>query len=135
MKRFAGVVCSGHGIASANLRAVMCLIEERMGLPGLVEGTLNVKIAEEYTVKADRLISREEYRLGEAIKLKRCVIFGRKAIIMRPENHEIIPGFGHGKNCLELMGCIKFRDTLGVDDGSRVTVEIEGDEKWWATAQ
>jgi len=114
----------------------MHLIEERMGLPGLVDGTLNVKIAEEYIVEADRTISREEYGLGgEAIKLKRCVILGRKAIIMRPENHETVPGFGHGKTCLELMGSVKFRDTIGLGDGSPVTVEIEGDDKWWAAAQ
>jgi len=102
---------------------------------GLVEGTLNVKIAEEYIVKADRVIFREEYGFGEAIKLKRCVIFGRKAIIMRPERHETIPGFGHGKTCLELMGSVNFRDALGLVYDSQVTVEVEGDEKWWATAK
>src|SRR5438270_724694 len=61
VRRFAGVVREGYGIASRNLKHVMHLIEERMGLPGLVDGTLNVKIAEEYIVEADRTISREEY--------------------------------------------------------------------------
>ena len=135
MRRFAGVVSKGVGHASGNLKHVMHLIEERMGLPGLVGGTLNVKIAEEYIVEADRTISREEYGLGETIKLKRCVISGWKAIIMRPENHETVPGFGHGKTCLELMGCVKFCDTLGLENESRVTVEVEGDENWWAAAQ
>ncbi len=135
VRSFDGVVTKGFGCASANLKSVMHLIEERMGLSGLVEGTLNVKIAEEYIVKADRVISREEYGFGEAIKLKRCVIFGRKAIIMRPERHETIPGFGHGKTCLELMGSVNFRDALGLVYDSQVTVEVEGDEKWWATAK
>jgi CTP-dependent riboflavin kinase len=113
----------------------MLLIEKRMQLTGLVEGTLNVKIGEDYIVLPDATISPEEYFAPETIKLKRCVINGRKAIIMRPDTHETIDGFGHGKNCLELMGCVKFRDVLGVDDGSPVTVEIEGDDKWWAAAQ
>jgi CTP-dependent riboflavin kinase len=127
MRSFEGVVFSGYRYASGNLKGVMHLIEERMGLSGLVDGTLNVRIAEEYIVKGDSVISREECGLGEAIKLKRCVIFGRKAIIMRPEKHETIPGFGHGKTCLELMGCVHFRDTFGLADGSHVTVEVEGD--------
>ena len=135
MRRLAGTVSKGFGYASGNLKGVMLLIEQRMGLQGLVEGTLNVKIAEEYIVEADTVISREEYGLDEALKLKRCVILGRKAIIMRPEKHESTPGFGHGKTCLELVGCVHFRQTFGLRDGSQVTVEVEGDEQWWAAAQ
>lgn len=141
VRQFAGVVRRGYRYASGNLKSVMHLIEERMGLPGLQDGTLNVKIAEEYIVIPDKVISPEEYPLNrssglnETIKLKRCVICGRKAIIMRPDTHETIPGFGHGKAHLELMGCVHFRDTLGLQDESHVIVEVEGDEKWWDAAQ
>ena len=135
MRSFEGVVRGGFALASGNLAHVMHLIEKRMGLSGLEKGTLNVEIGEEYIVQPDAVISVEEYGFGEAIKLKRCVTFGRKAIIMRPEKHETVPNFGHGKTCLEVMSCVNFRETFGLGNGSSVTVEVEGDEQWWAAAQ
>lgn len=61
MKRFNGVVSNKtYGYASGNLREVMHLIEQRMGIPKLVEGTLNVAISEDYIVAPRAIISVEE---------------------------------------------------------------------------
>lgn len=139
MRVFAARVVNGFGVASGNLAPVMSLIEERMGLKGLVPGTLNVEIPEDYIVISDALIHPEEYPLNricgtsETIKLQRCVVQRRKAIIMRPDTHETV-GWGHGTKHLELMAVVRFRDVLGLANGSRIEVEVEGDDAWWAAA-
>jgi len=136
MRTLKGTVDDGYGLASAHLASVMGLIESRMGLTKLVEGTLNVRILEDYLVKADAVISPEEYPLNkekgtnETIKLQRCLVRGRKAVIMRPDTHETL-GWGNGIQCLELMGAEKFRDTLGLTNDSVVEVEVEGNDAWW----
>jgi hypothetical protein len=35
---------------------------------------------------------------------------------------------------LELIGTVKFRQVLRLEDESAVDVEVEGDEAWWAGA-
>ena len=131
MKLFLGTVTTGFGMATANLNPVISLIESRIGLPSLVPGTLNVSLPEEYIVPADALILPHEYpfnkqsNLGETIKLQRCLVSGYKAIIVRPDSHEIGAGQFHGKAYLELMGQIHFRTALGLKDGSLVEVQVE----------
>jgi CTP-dependent riboflavin kinase len=137
MKVFHGVVTSGYGIAARNLDPVMHLIEARTGLASLVRGTLNVNIPEEYIVRAEALITPDEYpfnkesNLNETIKFQRCLVAGYKGLIMRPDSHEIGAGQFHGKAHLELMGQRNFRETLVLSDGSAVEVQVEGDAAWW----
>src|SRR5260370_23720613 len=94
MRIFHGTVKSGYGVAAANLRPVLRLIELRMGMAGLVEGTLNIQIPESYLVIPTTSILPHEYPLNltsglnETIKLQRCVIGGHQATIMRPANHQ-----------------------------------------------
>jgi len=121
----------GFHVAAANLNPVMHLIEQRMGLTDLVSGTLNVWIPEEYVVIARAVITPEEYGLNETVKLQRCLVEGYKGIIMRPDTHETIPGYGHGKDHLELIGRIRFREALRLRDGDTINVEVEGDDAWW----
>jgi CTP-dependent riboflavin kinase len=130
MRTLEGTVTTGCSIATRNLKHVMELIKTRMGFANLEKGTLNLKLQEEYIVEPDGLISAEEYG-GEALKLKRCLIHGRKAIIVRPEKHETVPGYGHGKAYLEIMGAVHLRSGLNLKDGHEVKVEIEGDDEWW----
>ena len=139
MRIFHGTVKSGYGAARANLNPVLRLIESRMGMTNLVEGTLNVQILENYIVVPDASILPHEYPLNlstgldETIKLQRCVIANHKAIIMRPDTHE--RGMFHGPKHLELIGTVKFRWAIGLEDGSGVDVEVEGDDPWWAAAR
>jgi CTP-dependent riboflavin kinase len=119
-------------VAAENLKPVMHLIEARMGLNALVQGTLNIKIDEDYIVRAEASISPQEYGFDETVNLQRCIISGRRAIIMRPDAHETRPNYGHGKNHLELMSPLHLRTAMHLKDGDRVTVEVEGDDDWWA---
>src|SRR5262249_42030427 len=138
MRIFRGTVKSGYGAAGANLKPVLSLIELRLGMASLVEGTLNVQLVEEYVVIPTSSILPHEYPLNrssglnETIKLQRCVIRNHKAIIMRPDTHE--RGMFHGPKHLELIGAVNFRRVLGLGDGSLVDVEVEGDDAWWAAA-
>lgn len=141
MKTFRGTVTSGYGVAAQNLDPVMQLVEARTGLRDLVRGTLNVIIPEEYVVVADALVLPAEYplnletNLGETIKFQRCLVAGHRGLIMRPDSHEIGAGQFHGKAYLELMGLIHFRSTLGLQDGSVVEVQVEGDNSWWLSGK
>lgn len=141
MKLFRGTVTTGYGMATPNLNPVMSLIASRISLPNLVPGTLNVHIPEEYIVPADAVLLPEEYPynrrsgLGETIKLQRCLVAGYKALIVRPDSHELGAGQFHGRTYLELMGQIHFRTTLRLTDGSVVEVQVEGDDLWWNSGQ
>jgi CTP-dependent riboflavin kinase len=138
MRIFHGTVKSGYRVATANLNPVLRIIESRVGMTGLVEGTLNLQIPEDYVVIPTSSILPHEYPLNlvsglnETIKLQRCVIGGHKAIIMRPDTHE--RGMFHGPRQLELIGAVKFRQALRLQDGSVVDVEVEGDDAWWVAA-
>lgn len=137
MRVFRGQVTSGYGAATQNLAPVMHLIESRTGLTGLLPGTLNLNIPEEYIVLADAFIYPDEYPRNkimnehETIKLQRCIVAGYKALIMRPDSHELGAGQYHGKKHLELMGKRNFRETLQLANDSYVDVEVEGDDEWW----
>jgi len=137
MRNFSATVTTGYGMATPNLNPILSLIESRIGLPNLVPGTLNASIPEEYLVVADALILPHEYpynrqsNLGETIKLKRCLVAGYKALIVRPDSHELGNGNFHGKAYLELMGQIHFRNTLGLSDGAAIEVQVEGADLWW----
>ncbi|MGC2526610.1 MAG: DUF120 domain-containing protein [Candidatus Acidiferrum sp.] len=141
MKLLLGTVTSGYGMATANLNPVMALIAARTGLADLVPGTLNVTLREDYIVPADALILPHEYpynqhsHLGETIKLQRSLVSGYKAIIVRPDSHEIGAGQFHGKAYLELMGQIHFRSALGLQDGSIVEVQVEGGDLLWLSGK
>ncbi|MGB2672090.1 MAG: DUF120 domain-containing protein [Candidatus Acidiferrum sp.] len=141
MKLFLGTVTSGYGMATPNLNPVMSLIASRIGLPDLVHGTLNVTLPEDYIVPADALILPHEYPynqqslLCETIKLQRCLVSGNRAIIVRPDSHELGAGQFHGKAYLELMGQIHFRSVLGLQDGSIIEIQVEGGDSWWLSGK
>jgi len=142
MRILKGTVEKGHGwgVASENLAPVMRLIENKMGLTNLVEGTLNVLIPEDYIVREDAIIPPDKdpynrvHDTNETIKLQRCLIRGRKAVIMRPDSHEV-GDENPGRKRLELIGAVKFRVKFGIPIDSVVDVdveiEVEGDDAWW----
>ena len=126
----------GFGLAGKNLPHVVPLIPQRTGLPKLVPGTLNVRLPDPYYVDApDAVITAAEYNGVEVVKLQRCVVSGLRAIIMRPDTHERIPGFGHGPGHIELLSAYHLRTALGLADNSPLEVEVEGDDAWWSAAR
>ena len=117
MREITGIIVDGFHVATGLLKPVLPLIEKRMELAGLVPGTLNVRLSEGYIVTAHAVVTPVEYGFNETLKLQRCLIEGRKAIIMRPDTHEKNPKYGHGTNHFELLGPINFREVLGLEKG------------------
>jgi hypothetical protein len=133
MRHLTGKVSSRFKAAGPNLATVEGLILERTGLPSMAPGTLNVSLPHDYIVQADAAIEPHEYIYHERLKLQRCRVRGHRMYIMRPESHEQSGGLG--ANVLELISSIPLRIQWGVKDDDQLTVEVEGDEKWWAAPE
>lgn len=134
MKVFSGKIEKGNGVASCNLRHVAQLIGNRIGIPDIIKGTLNVRIDEPYKVPPDATVLPHEYNDQETLKLKRCRIRGIRCCIMRPDFHEMAKEPKQLKDALtrlEIMSDRKLRDALNLEDGDPVNVEIDGDNSWW----
>jgi CTP-dependent riboflavin kinase len=128
MKTLRGVVERGSGVATGHLQEIEPRISQRIGLPSLHPGTLNVRLPEGYIVRADAVIERHEYKNRETIKLQRCRLKGIRCCIMRPITHE-----GNKQvEVLEIMSEYPLRDHLKLCDGDQVEVEVEGEDAWWA---
>jgi CTP-dependent riboflavin kinase len=125
----------GFGVAGDNLLPSVPLILQRTGLQSLEKGTLNLTLPAPYIVRADARLTGHEYVTGEAIKFQRCVVLGLRALIMRPETHETIPGYGHGPAHIELMSPHNLTRTLGLSPGMILDLEVDGDDEWWASAR
>jgi CTP-dependent riboflavin kinase len=130
MRTLTGRLKGGFGVAGRNLAHIAHLIEQRTGVRPLIPGTLNLALPEPYIVTADAQIEKDEYNKVEYIKLQRCRVGGVQALIMRPNTHEA--GYAHGPAHLELLSTIMLRKHLGANDGDSVSVEVEGNEQWWA---
>jgi CTP-dependent riboflavin kinase len=131
MIKLRGFVCQGFGVAGPNLRRLEQLIAERMGIPSVVTGTLNVRIDRSYLVKPNGALSARVYYGSEVILRQRVGICGVAAVIMRPHTHQLSEDFGHGTNQLELMAAVRLRDPFGLQDGQEVGIELERDDVWW----
>ena len=133
MRYLTGEVSSRYKAAGPNLATVESLILQPTGLRSMAPGTLNVRLAQDYIVQADATIEPHEHKHHERLKLQRCRVRGHRMYIMRPEPHEGLGGLG--ANVLELISPIPLRRTWGVEDGEQLTVEVEGDEEWWAAPE
>jgi CTP-dependent riboflavin kinase len=130
-----GEITRGFGLASHNLAHVVPLICARTGIRRVTPGTLNVRLPASYLVEPEAVVSVEEYDGNEHLKLQRCVVGGIQAVIVRPHQHETVPGWGHGPSHLELVSAVHLRSALGLTDGAALRVEVGGDSAWWAQAQ
>lgn len=124
-----GFVMTRHGIATDRLAPVQDLIAERIGLPSLYAGTLNLQLNAPYYVNADATIEQHEYDGLESLRLQRCRVKGMKCCIMRPSSHEKLV---EASKVLEIMAPVRLRHEWGLEDGDTLDVEVEGDDAWWS---
>ena len=132
MKIINGIVALGAGNASRNFECIEERIRIGMGFESIASGTLNVGVNTEYCILDDGEyqlhIEAEHYNKREWVKLKRCKLKGHKCAIIRPADHFWVKKF---KKRIEIVGQFNFRNTLGLNDGSEVTLEFQGDNAWW----
>ena len=141
MEKIEGIVAIGFGgVASENLKRVKHLIQERMDLPELVDGTLNIKVAKYYPITAvDAVITPQEYNHNkECIKLKRCRIRGLKGVIVRPSQHDNPDNEGLWFR-VEIMSHHELKQELNLKIDDIVEIEVEketkNEDEWWNTPE
>jgi CTP-dependent riboflavin kinase len=121
-----GIVVSGHRNFSKHLRSIPHLLEayeNKIGMR-LFHGTLNIKLDVEYSIPQNVLrLEKEEYGGDVSVSIVPCVVFGRRAFILRTDRIESGVGI-HPKNIVEIVSDIKFRERYLLKDGDIVEVVV-----------
>ena len=122
--RVTGTVTSGYHVAGDNLSHVLHLIEARSGLSPLIPNTFNLQLNEKFPFSPTFVVTREEYgRYNEELWFRHCEVEGIRCIVMRPDSHAA--GQHHGRAYLELMSTVRLRESLQVEDGATVDVDVD----------
>jgi riboflavin kinase len=127
MKILRGKVSSGIGDFSQKITGVPGLwdaYERKTGMR-FFPGTLNIRLKETYSVPPNAIwLDKEEYHGTVSVYLVPCLVFGRKAFILRTEKNE--RGFGaHPKNIVEVACDVKLREAYKLVDGTDIEVTVD----------
>ena len=124
MKKLVGKVGSGKGDFAHWIAKLGDHYERKTGMR-LFPGTLNVHLEEEYRLPAQRIrLEAAEYGGRVSVNLVPCMVFGRRAFILRTDANEDERG-DHPRQVVEIATDIKLRDAYGLVDGSVVAIEVE----------
>lgn len=128
MRVLTGKVVSGAGNFSYWIDKLKVYYQKKTGLT-LFPGTLNVQLAEEYSVPANAMrLEGEEYGGTVSINIVPCRIFEEEAVILRTDTNERGEGL-HPKTVVEVACEIKLRDKYHLKDGDIVQIEVELDSR------
>jgi len=124
MKGLRGKVESGIGDFGGWIEKLEAHYERKTGVT-LYPGTLNIRLAEPYTVPAgcDRL-EASEYGGSVSVNIVPCWILGRRAFILRTDGNEGGKG-RHPHTVVEIASDVKLRDEYHLVDGDEVFIEVE----------
>jgi riboflavin kinase len=118
-----GVVVSGIGNFSFWLQKLESFYTQKTGMR-LFPGTLNLRLAEPYSLPADVIrLEKEEYGGTVSVSLLPCTVFGRRAFLLRTDKNEEGQG-DHPRSIIEIATDIKLRDAYGLRDGDEVEVQL-----------
>ena len=123
MKVLRGQVTTGIGNFAQWIEKLSDHYERKTGMR-LFPGTLNVSLTEPYsTSSAPIRLEAEEYGGRVSVNIVPCIIFGRRAFLLRTEQNENGTG-DHSPHIIEIATDIKLRDAYGLRDGDWVEVVI-----------
>jgi len=123
MKVLRGQVTTGIGNFAQWIEKLSDHYERKTGMR-LFPGTLNVSLTEPYsTSSAPIRLEAEEYGGRVSVNIVPCIIFGRRAFLLRTERNEKGTG-DHSPHIIEIATDIKLRDAYGLRDGDWVEVVI-----------
>ena len=89
----------------------------------LFPGTLNVELAEPYTLPNEVIrLEGEEYGGTVSVSIVPCSIFGMKAFILRTDANDQGRGH-HPRTIIEIATSVKLRDQFHLHDGDMVEIE------------
>jgi riboflavin kinase len=126
MPTLLGTVTSGQGNFSYWIGKLHDHYRRKTGLD-LYPGTLNLLLAEPYSLPAKRLrLEADEYGGTVSVNLVPCRVFGRAAFLLRTDLNESGNG-PHPRNLIEIATDVRLRDAHNLKDGDTVEVEILAD--------
>ncbi len=118
-----GAVTSGKGDFAYWIDKLSVHYERKTGMP-LFPGTLNLALPEAYSFPASVIrLEAREYGGRVSISILPCLVFGRKAFLLRTDQNESGAG-DHSRNIIEIATDVNLRDLYGLRDGDPVDVEI-----------
>ena len=90
----------------------------------LYPGTLNIELPAPYFLPSNVLrLEANEYGGTVSVNIVPCRIFGRKAFLLRTDQHEQGTGH-HSPNIIEIATDVRLRDVYQLKDGDWVEVEL-----------
>jgi len=123
----AGTVEDGLGIAGVDLTSCLQSIRLKVKIPDLLAKTLNVRLSHDYIINPEpelRIDASEHH--GQALSLIPCKLNGRKAIIVRADEHNTQNVDEMERLSLfEVMSDVELRATFNLNTGGEVTVDVD----------
>jgi riboflavin kinase, archaea type len=118
-----GIVVSGMGNFSFWIEKLESFYTQKTGVQ-LFPGTLNLRLAEPYSLPADAIrLEKEEYGGTVSVSMAPCTVFGRRAFVLRTDANEEGRGH-HPKTIIEIATDVKLRDAYDLRDGDEVEVHL-----------
>jgi riboflavin kinase, archaea type len=124
MRTLIGQVFSGRGDFAHWIAKLQEHYSRKTGM-NLFPGTLNIQLDEPFTLPQPVLrLEASEYGGSVSVNIVPCRFFGRPAFILRTDANDQGRG-DHPNTVVEIASDIKLRDAHSIQDGDKVSVEID----------
>ncbi len=116
-----GKVTTGIGTAKMWVGKIEKAFEERTNIK-LYNGTLNIKLEDDYIIEPDWIIKPEEFGGTQNVLVKKCKIMENIAYIVRAEKNQKGTG-DHNLKIIEIVSDINFRKTYNLEDNQNIIIQ------------
>jgi riboflavin kinase, archaea type len=124
MKVLRGRVESGGGDFGRWVEKLSAYYERKTGMK-LYPGTLNIRLANPYTIAAGCIrLEAHEYGGTVSVTIVPCRVLGRHGFILRTDANNSGAG-RHPPTVVEIVSDVKLRDEYNLADGDEISVEVE----------
>ncbi len=116
-----GKVTTGIGTAKMWVGKIEKAFQEKTNIK-LYNGTLNIKLDDDYIIEPDWIIKPEEFGGTQNVLVKKCKIMENIAYIVRAEKNQ--KGIGdHNLKIIEIVSDINFRKTYNLEDNQNIIIQ------------
>jgi riboflavin kinase, archaea type len=124
MKVLRGRVESGVGDFGRWVEKLSAYYERKTGMK-LYPGTLNIRLANPYTIAAGCIrLEALDYGGTVSVTIVPCRVFGRRGFILRTDANNSGTG-RHPPTVVEIASDVKLRDEYNLADGDEISIEVE----------
>jgi CTP-dependent riboflavin kinase len=121
VKKYRGTIFSGIGVAQIRVADNLDLYEKKTRMR-FFPGTLNVRVAEEFTLPKNRIDIAAEEIVTTGRKSKMSLVpaslFGEAVVLLYPHNAL------YGRSVIEIMAPFNVRTRFGLHDGDEIEIEV-----------